>query len=143
MIHRAAARLSKKFLAWLAPQVAGGWQRAREHRHILRFEKRMGLEELKRPHLERPELCVAAGPFAGLKYLSETVCSALLPKLIGSYEAELHEIIVHALQADYPGLLLTKETERCLAVSEFRVAGQQWAFFQAAILREELSSHSA
>jgi len=38
-------------------------------------------------------LVVQGGPFAGLKYVDQSVGSALLPKLIGSYEAELHRII--------------------------------------------------
>ena len=39
------------------------------------------------------ELIVRNGPFKGMKYISESTCSALLPKIMGSYEEPLHGII--------------------------------------------------
>lgn len=36
---------------------------------------------------------VQSGPFAGMKYVEQAVGSALLPKLIGSYECELHSVV--------------------------------------------------
>lgn len=101
MNQREAKQLAKQLLARIAPQTASVWQSARERRHIRRFEQRMGLADLKRSYLAQHELIVASGPFAGMKYLSESVCSALVPKLVGSYEAELHEIIAQALEAGY------------------------------------------
>jgi hypothetical protein len=46
-------------------------------------------------------LVVQSGPFAGMGYLSEAVCSSLVPKLLGSYEAELHEVLAEILSRDY------------------------------------------
>ena len=38
-----------------------------------------------------PDLTVANGPFKGMRYAAaQSVGSALLPKLLGSYESELH-----------------------------------------------------
>ena len=91
----------KQAAARLAPDAASAWQNARERRHIRRFEQRMGLNELRTSYLAQHELIVASGPFAGMKYLSESVCSALIPKLVGSYEAELHSIITQALGEGY------------------------------------------
>jgi len=36
---------------------------------------------------------VQQGPFAGMRYVTRSLTSSFLPKLLGSYEAELHEII--------------------------------------------------
>ena len=38
-------------------------------------------------------LQVMGGPFQGMRYVNAAVGSALLPKLVGSYEAELHSIL--------------------------------------------------
>lgn len=46
-------------------------------------------------------LVVQSGPFAGMAYVSEAVCSSLVPKLLGSYEAELHEVFAQILARDY------------------------------------------
>lgn len=49
-----------------------------------------------------PGLVVANGPFKGMKYPSaEAAGSELLPKLLGSYESELHPVIGRLLTADY------------------------------------------
>src|SRR5690606_29129834 len=39
-------------------------------------------------------LQITAGPFEGMKYLEQVAGSALLPKLIGSYESELHAALL-------------------------------------------------
>jgi hypothetical protein len=41
----------------------------------------------------RQDWRVATGPFAGMRYIDNAHGSRLIPKLVGSYEAELHEII--------------------------------------------------
>ncbi|MEL7067986.1 MAG: glycosyltransferase [Cyanobacteria bacterium J06581_3] len=54
----------------------------------------------------QPTLEVMAGPFEGLKYSQlESVGSALSPKILGSYEAELHPIIYRILQINYTTIL--------------------------------------
>lgn len=50
-----------------------------------------------------PDLTVRHGPFTGICYpRGESVCSALLPKLLGSYERELHPTIELACRRAYP-----------------------------------------
>lgn len=44
---------------------------------------------------------VLDGPFKGLTYVSRSVGSAFAPKLIGSYEAELNDIIERVIQRGY------------------------------------------
>lgn len=46
-------------------------------------------------------LVVQSGPFAGMAYISEAVCSSLVPKLLGSYEGELHEVLAQILTREY------------------------------------------
>lgn len=46
-------------------------------------------------------LVVQSGPFAGMSYISEAVCSSLVPKLLGSYEAELHGVLEQIFTRDY------------------------------------------
>jgi hypothetical protein len=46
-----------------------------------------------RAFVERHGAVVQGGPFRGMRYLSESLGSPLLPKLAGSYEAEIHPAI--------------------------------------------------
>jgi hypothetical protein len=49
-----------------------------------------------------PDLTVATGPFRGLRYPSlRSVGSALVPKLLGSYESELHNVLENFLSYPY------------------------------------------
>ena len=53
-----------------------------------------------------PELTVLHGPFAGLRYASaRSAGSALVPKLLGSYEHELHGVIERILAGDYTDIV--------------------------------------
>ena len=45
---------------------------------------------------------VMTGPFSGMAYIEEACGSALCPKLVGSYEAELHQVIQAIIQRPYP-----------------------------------------
>ena len=44
---------------------------------------------------------VASGPFKGLEYVAKAYGSQLFPKLLGTYEKELHPIIEHILNRTY------------------------------------------
>jgi len=53
-----------------------------------------------------PDLTVRHGPFKGMKYPhGVSVGSALVPKLIGSYEAELHQIIEEVCENTYSHII--------------------------------------
>ena len=45
---------------------------------------------------------VASGPFAGMRYIDNAHGSRLIPKLVGSYEAELHGVIEQMIKAAPP-----------------------------------------
>jgi hypothetical protein len=52
-------------------------------------------------YLQREAPVVRAGPFAGLVLLPRTIEGAVLPKLLGSYEHELHAIIEAICRTEY------------------------------------------
>ncbi len=60
---------------------------------------------LNRGIMRRQGLVVAAGPFAGMKYIADSRGSRLVPKLIGSYELELHAVIAETL-ASQPSVVV-------------------------------------
>jgi len=53
-----------------------------------------------------PDLAVAHGPFEGLRYPSaQSEASALLPKLLGCYESELHLVVDELLKNRYEAIV--------------------------------------
>jgi precorrin-6B methylase 2 len=69
-------------------------------RHTLEVGERD--ERLQKLTLELfPELVVASGPFAGMKWTSHPFGGALLPRLLGSYESELHPVLEASMQQNY------------------------------------------
>ncbi len=60
-----------------------------------------GIPALAAIIVERCGSSVLSGPFAGMDYITESAGSAFLPKLIGSYECELHSIIEKILTSNY------------------------------------------
>lgn len=41
----------------------------------------------------KPTGLIVAGPFRGMRYIEKAVCSELPPKILGTYEMELHALI--------------------------------------------------
>jgi precorrin-6B methylase 2 len=59
-------------------------------------------ERLRKLTLELfPDPVVAGGPFAGMKWIVQSFGSSLLPKLLGSYESELHPALEEAFRENY------------------------------------------
>ena len=95
----------KRFLSGIAPDMASNWQDVRHRRHIRRFEQRMGLPELTQAFIEEHGLSVLCGPFAGMAYVPQATGSALMPKLLGSYEEELHNVIEQIMATNYTAII--------------------------------------
>jgi hypothetical protein len=91
----------KALLRWSMPGVAERIHTVRLRRHIDRLERELGLDRLAHQFIEKHGLKILAGPFAGLTYVEEASNSMLLPKLIGSYEAELRPVIERAIATPY------------------------------------------
>ena len=56
---------------------------------------------IKRVIVERHGLVVLNGPFTGMTYVPFAADGALVPRLLGSYEAELHSVIERILEIGY------------------------------------------
>ncbi len=82
----------KAVLLRLLPRTYRSWQQSFADRRLRRvitlLEKECGL-------------IVQTGPFVGMTYVSEAICSSLVPKLLGSYEAELHALLTQIVTRDY------------------------------------------
>src|SRR5688572_440816 len=73
----------------------------KHYRKVRAFEESLGIPALVTKYLNQKGLVVRAGPFAGLKYMHRASGSVLLPKLVGSYEAELHPAIERVVSTAY------------------------------------------
>jgi len=56
---------------------------------------------MKKAFFARHGPVVRGGPFRGLRYVPESSGSALLPKLLGSYESALHSVLADAIGTQY------------------------------------------
>src|SRR3954453_5818334 len=89
----------KRFLAsYFPPLLTGmqacrpamkGWRERRIARHIDAFRQSFS---------DRCAWTVQHGPLAGLRYRPSSRSDSLLPRLVGSYEAEIHGFIENALK---------------------------------------------
>ena len=74
-----------------------GFQLVRRYRRARReaYDRALHLQRVAAYSalLERYGPIVQAGPFRGMRYVSESLGSPLTPKLVGSYEAEIHGAI--------------------------------------------------
>lgn len=78
------------------------------HGHALFARKQAAEDEMLAKVLREvvPGLTVARGPFKGMRYpAAQSVGSALLPKLLGSYESELHAVLDRMLTANYEAIV--------------------------------------
>ncbi len=79
-----------KALVFGIPGLGNSLQRLAYLRHERQLLRKSGLARLQKDFLHNHPPAVQSGPFEGMVYLSEAAGSTFLPKLLGSYEAELH-----------------------------------------------------
>jgi hypothetical protein len=91
----------KQFLFRYAPTLASKLQIIAQRNHIRRFERSLGLPQIAAAFTNRYGFKILAGSFEGMIYLKESIGSALVPKLLGSYEAELQGILAQVIRTDY------------------------------------------
>jgi hypothetical protein len=75
------------------------WSHAR---HIRGLMIRSGVTRVEAEYFRKLPLEVLSGPFAGMRYLRMSTGSTLLPKLLGSYESELHNTLEELIQSCPP-----------------------------------------
>jgi hypothetical protein len=101
-LHRAAEHLISRDLVWrwVRPWASpGGTLSAMRNR--AEDKRQLARDIIQYSDIFR-SATVLNGPFAGMKYPSlESAGSALYPKILGSYERELSEVIVRAISRDY------------------------------------------
>lgn len=93
-------RLVKQAIKRLAPRL---FQTAKDRYKSLQFRFGHGGSEYraKRALVRRHGKVVLSGPFRGMRYGDDVVCSAYVAKLVGSYEQELHEDLEQLLRSGY------------------------------------------
>jgi len=113
-------RLARKALSATAPKL---------YREISYYRNEGRLLRITRKLVARYGCRVMGGPFQGMHYLEQSVCSVLNPKLVGSYEQELHNLLEQAIARDYEtvvdigcaegyyavGMLFRMKHTRCVA----------------------------
>lgn len=67
----------------------------RVHRYLRRSPIERQAAALYR-RIGRPST-IAGGPFKGMKYIAESTCGAILPKMLGTYELELQPLVEKAV----------------------------------------------
>jgi hypothetical protein len=93
--------LIKMVLHTLAPKQYDSLMAARQNRFGQRIMASYGVPAITADMIERYGPKVLGGPFAGMVYIAESAGASLVPKLIGSYECELHGVFEKILASHY------------------------------------------
>ena len=91
----------KAVLRAIAPKKFDALMAARINRYGQRVMEQHGVPAITSAFVGRYGSTVLGGPFAGMNYINESAGSSFLPKLIGSYECELHGIVEQILATHY------------------------------------------
>jgi hypothetical protein len=96
---------------------------------------------LRRAVIRKTGRRVVGGPFAGMQFVDRATWGAYLPKLIGTYELELHEVIERAIQRGPRQVIDIGGAEGYYAVGFLRRLPQATlvVFEQQASARQELT----
>lgn len=74
----------------------GTWSELRRQYRKWRYRR------LTRQIIRKQGLEVASGPFRGMHYIDESHGSSLIPKILGSYEEELHAVLEPLIKREFP-----------------------------------------
>ena len=85
----------------IAPVFTSVWLQHRHEAHAQRIMTNAGVPAIASKLAAVYKRQVRKGPFEGLELLGVSVGSALLPKMIGSYEQELHDVFHAATEIQY------------------------------------------
>src|SRR5262249_41824323 len=103
-IHFQTKSFVKKILRRCAPDLLFAYQAAKLRRWFkLAHSEHQNVT--KNYLFGKSEPHVLSGPFAGLRYLNETVWGSIEPKWLGTYELELHSIIERILRTGYDTII--------------------------------------
>jgi SAM-dependent methyltransferase len=118
----------KQMMKRTMPGIYRRLQQTRQHYALYRLAQR--LRPVEEAVVSATGLEVQSGPFRGMKYINRAMGSALLPKLVGSYEAELHGAIETAITKQFARVVNIGCGEGYYAVGLARRVPQArvWAF---------------
>lgn len=85
---------------------------------LTRFMRYMGLDFVLEGRLQST---VYSGPFAGMRYVADSVGSAYYPKLLGTYELQLHPYIQRIVQSNCSAVIDVGAAEGYYAVGLARL----------------------
>jgi SAM-dependent methyltransferase len=97
----AVKELVKSMMYKLAPGLADRFFSYRHRRHNDNVAESRGLPRVLGMYVARYGHSVQAGPFIGMKYVNRATGSTATPKLVGSYECELHPWIARLCSQSY------------------------------------------
>ena len=86
----------------IAPNLTDRLLARRARHHSDKFQRDIGLDRLQKEFIKCHGTTVLGGPFAGMRYIGQAAGSTALPKLIGSYELELSEVIERIIAQNPP-----------------------------------------
>jgi hypothetical protein len=122
--HRTRAAIARIARGVLSQRQWVYLQSVRSRNHQLRWLRANGMLELAKRFADSNGSAVLHGPFAGMKYPAASVSSRhSVPRLLGSYESELHEVIQTALDCKYDRVIDIGSAEGYYAVG-FALRGQ-------------------
>src|SRR5450432_1000849 len=115
-MYRKFKHFIKRILNALAPHTAGRIVDVYRQRQFKRYYKRIGGVRITKEFITKCGTKVLAGPFAGMIYVEQSVGSLLLPKLVGSYECEIKNIVEEICTGDYDTIIDVGSAEGYYAV---------------------------
>jgi hypothetical protein len=94
----------------------------RSRRHQVRWLREGGIFERVKRHIEEHGTVVLAGPFAGMVYpLDSATCRWVVPKLLGTYEDEIHPFLETLRSRKYDCIIDVGSAEGYYAVGLARM----------------------
>lgn len=87
----------KHLLLRAMPGPAGVLRTLWQRRYVRHLERHLGVPQVTRALVARHGRRVLGGPFEGMQYVPCAVGSALLPKMVGCYEAELNDVLAQII----------------------------------------------
>ncbi len=105
-----AKRLFDRCVPFVYRPVRGAYHRWQNRRFRRRYQHLVGLI------VSQVGWEVQTGPFQGMRYVQRALSSALLPKLLGTYENELHPALEKLLETSYEAVVDIGSAEGYYAV---------------------------
>lgn len=72
---------------------------------LIRYYRKKRLNAFVSKVFKKQNSTVCYGPFKGMKYIKRSYGSGLIPKLLGTYEQELHEVIDQIISTGYQNIV--------------------------------------